>query len=526
MPARQGMSIVFSLPANGCVIMRQLCDTAAEMSMKFQVIDSLPHKTSSDCIVVGVTPDGMTANARSLNKACKGAIQKALGQGDIKGNAGESLYLYGMEGIKSPRILVLGCGNNDKRNADCWTKMMETAFSRLNGGGSKNAAIFLNDVKVRNRRFDWMLQEAARTMCNAGYLKGEMKSTFKKPSKSLGTAKFYVGRDVAVARRALSLGKAIGEGMALTRRLGDLPANVATPAYLAGQVRALGRKFDRLNVKVLNEARMKKLGMGSLLSVSAGSVEPAQLIVLEYQGGKPSAAPIALVGKGVTFDSGGISLKPGAAMDEMKYDMCGAAAVLGTLQAAASLKLPINVVGVVPVTENMPGGRATKPGDIVTSMSGKTIEILNTDAEGRLILCDALTYAQRYAPDVIIDIATLTGAVIVALGNHISAVMGNDDRLVGEITDAGNDAQDKVWQLPIDDRFQQQLESNFADMANIGGRGAGAITAACFLARYTEDVSWAHIDIAGTAWKSGGKTKGASGRPVPLLTQFLINRCS
>ncbi len=494
--------------------------------MKFQVIDTLPQKTDSDCIVVGVTPDGMATNARLLNKACKGTIQKALSQGDIKGNVGESLYLYDIQGIKSPRILLLGCGNDSKRDADRWTKIMETAFNCLNRGGSKNAAIFLNDIKIRNRKFNWMLQEATRTMCSAGYQKGELKSTFRKPSKTLGEAKFYVNRDIAAARRSLASGKAVGEGMALTKRLGDLPANIATPAYLAGQARALGRKFEQLSVKVLNEARMKKLGMGSLLSVSAGSTEPAKLIVLEYQGGKPSAAPVALVGKGVTFDTGGISLKPGASMDEMKYDMCGAAAVLGTLHAIASIKLPINVVGIIPATENMPDGSATKPGDIVTSMSGKTIEILNTDAEGRLILCDALTYAQKYGPDVIIDVATLTGAVIVALGNHISAVMGNDGRLISEIIDAGNNAQDKAWQLPIDDRFQRQLDSNFADMANIGGRGAGAITAACFLARYTEEVRWAHIDIAGTAWKRGGKNKGASGRPVPLLTQFLINRCS
>ncbi len=494
--------------------------------MKFQTINTLPYKTTADCIVVGITPDGMTANTKQLNKICKDAIQKAVDQGDIKGNVGESLYLYNMERIKSPRVLILGCGSDAKRDADCWTKIIETAFNRLNKGGSKNAAILLNDVKVKDRRFNWMLQEAARAMSNAGYQKGEMKSTFKKPSNPLTTAKFYTGKDTAPARKALSQGKAIGEGMILTRRLGDLPANVATPSYLANQARAIGRKFDNLNVKILNEAQMEKLGMGSFLSVTAGSIEPARLIVLEYKSGKPSEAPVALVGKGVTFDTGGISLKPGASMDEMKYDMCGAGSVLGTIQAIASLKLPINVVGIIPATENMPGGKATRPGDIVTSMSGKTIEILNTDAEGRLILCDALTYAQKYEPDVIIDVATLTGAVIIALGNHISAVIGNDDSLITEVINAGNDAQDKAWQLPMDDKFQRQLDSNFADMANIGGRGAGAITAACFLSRYTKDVSWAHIDIAGIAWQSGGKNKGASGRPVPLLTQFLINRCA
>ena len=494
--------------------------------MKFQAINTLPHKTTADCIVVGFTPDGLTTSARQLDKFCKGAVRKAINQGDIKGNAGEALYLYGLEGIKSPRVLLLGCGSDDKRGADCWVKMIETVFRHLNHGGSKNAAIFLSEIRVRGRRSSWLLQQAACSMSNAVYRRGELKSTFKKSSNPLTSIKFYTGKDLAAARRALSRGKAVGEGMTLTRRLGDLPANIATPSYLAGQARALGRRFESLNVRVLNEARMEKLGMGSLLSVAAGSAEPARLIVLEYQGGKPSMAPVVLVGKGVTFDTGGISLKPGAAMDEMKYDMCGAGSVLGTIQAAASLKLPINVVGIIPATENMPGGKATRPGDVVTSMSGKTIEILNTDAEGRLILCDALTYARKYKPDVIIDVATLTGAVIVALGHHIAAVMGNDDELVNAVIDAGDDALDRVWQLPMDARFQQQIDSPFADMANIGGRGAGSITAACFLSRYTEGVRWAHIDIAGTAWKSGGKNKGASGRPVPLLTQFLINRCA
>jgi leucyl aminopeptidase len=265
--------------------------------------------------------------------------------------------------------------------------------------------------------------------------------------------------------------------------------------------------------------------MGSFLSVAAGSDESAKLIVLEHKGGKKADQPVALVGKGVTFDTGGISLKPGASMDEMKYDMCGAASVLGTFSAIAALKLPINVVGVIPATENMPNGSATKPGDIVTSMSGKTIEILNTDAEGRLILCDALTYVQQYKPSAVIDIATLTGAVIIALGHHISGLISNNNKLAKEVLAAGDDAQDLAWQLPLDEKFQRQLHSNFADIANIGGRAAGTITAGCFLSRFTEDVEWAHLDIAGTAWVSGTTAKGATGRPVPLLTQFLINRC-
>ncbi len=494
--------------------------------MKYQVINSAPQSTTSDCIVVGVTPDGLTASAKQVNKACKGALQQAFKQGDIKGNAGETLYLYGLDGITANRVMLLGCGKTDKRDGKAWSKIISAACTQLNKGGSKNACFFLQDIQIKGRKLDWQLQEAARVMSNAEYQKGEMKSTFKKRSNPLTNAKFFVTSNASTARKALAAGKAIGEGMTVTRRLGDLPANIATPSFLASEARALARGTANLSVKILNEAQMGKLGMGSFLSVSAGSDEPAKMIILEYKGGKKSEAPVALVGKGVTFDTGGISLKPGASMDEMKYDMCGAGSVLGTFKAITAMKLPINVVGVIPATENMPNGHATKPGDVVTSMSGKTIEILNTDAEGRLILCDALTYVQKFKPSAVIDIATLTGAVIIALGNHISGLMGNDEKLTKEILNASNDAQDAAWELPMGEEYQRQLDSNFADIANIGGPGAGTITAGCFLSRFTEDVNWAHIDIAGTAWTSGGKAKGASGRPVPLLTQFLMNRCS
>ena len=311
-------------------------------------------------------------------------------------------------------------------------------------------------------------------------------------------------------------------GVELARTLGNLPGNICTPSYLAAQARKLGRTWETIKTSVLDEAAMKKLGMGSLLSVSRGSVEPAKLITLEYSGGKKGSKPVVLVGKGVTFDSGGISLKPGAAMDEMKFDMCGAASVLGTLQACAEMKIPLNVVGVIPTTENLPSDRATKPGDIVTSMSGLTIEVLNTDAEGRLILCDALTYCKKFKPEVVVDIATLTGACVVALGHYTAAVLSNNDELAEELLAAGQTAVDRAWQMPLWDVYQSDLDSNFADIANIGGR-AGTITAACFLSRFTRDYRWAHLDIAGVAWKSG-KAKGSTGRPVPLLTQFLLDR--
>ncbi len=320
---------------------------------------------------------------------------------------------------------------------------------------------------------------------------------------------------------SIDKGMAIASGMALTRMLGDMPSNVCTPTYLAETAQGLAKKFG-LKCEILEEADMSALGMGSLLSVSKGSIEAPKLISLSYTG-NGAAKPIVLVGKGVTFDSGGISLKPGAGMDEMKYDMCGAAGVLGTMHAVAEMKLKVNLTIVVPTVENMPAHNASKPGDVVTSMSGKTIEILNTDAEGRLILCDALTYVVKFNPEVVIDTATLTGAVIVALGKHHCGVMANDQDLADDLIAAGKTALDTAWQLPLDDEYDELLKSNFADMGNIGGREAGTVTAACFLSRFTKDYRWAHIDIAGTAWISGAK-KGATGRPVPLLTQYIMNQ--
>jgi len=324
------------------------------------------------------------------------------------------------------------------------------------------------------------------------------------------------------AERGLEQGLAVAHGVGLARDLGNRPSNVCTPAHLADQARELAKRY-RMKIQVLEREDMEKLGMGALLSVAHGSAQPPKLIVFEYRGAAKSDKPVVLVGKGITFDTGGISLKPAPEMDEMKFDMCGAASVLGTAKAVGEMKLPVNLVGIIPTTENMPGGRATKPGDVVTSMSGQTIEILNTDAEGRLILCDALSYAERFDPVAVIDIATLTGACVIALGHVASGLFANDDRLAGELLAAGNASCDRAWHMPLWEDYQEQLKSNFADFANIGGRPAGSVTAACFLARFAKKFKWAHLDIAGTAWKSG-KEKGATGRPVPLLTQFLINR--
>ncbi len=330
--------------------------------------------------------------------------------------------------------------------------------------------------------------------------------------------------DKEAANLGLKQGQAIANGIDFTKFLSDLPGNVCTPTFLAEQASKLAAGTDNLGIEILDESDMEALGMGSFLSVSRGSRQPAKLIVLNYRGGQKDEKPVVLVGKGLTFDAGGISLKPGAGMDEMKYDMCGGATVLGTIKAATEMQLDINLVGIIPSSENMPDGDANKPGDIVTSMAGLTIEILNTDAEGRLILCDALTYAKKFDPEVVIDMATLTGACLVALGRVPSGLLGNDDKLCDELITAGETACDSLWRLPIWEEYHEQLKSNFADMANIGGRDAGTITAACFLSRFTEDYRWAHLDIAGTAWRSGGSNKGATGRPVPLLSQFLINR--
>tara|TARA_B110000238_G_C16127343_1_gene439814 strand:- start:1851 stop:2948 length:1098 start_codon:yes stop_codon:yes gene_type:complete len=361
---------------------------------------------------------------------------------------------------------------------------------------------------------------------NGEYKFDQMKSI--KAEKKKGLKKFTIHLSSRSAMKkaeiAISQGIAITAGMDMARDLGNLPGNVCTPSYIAKQAKQLAKGNKQLKVEVLEEADMRKLKMGSLLSVGMGSREPAKLVSIEYKGGKAKDKPIVLVGKGVTFDTGGISLKGGAGMDEMKYDMCGAASVLGTISAIAELKLAINVVGIVPTTENMPDGLATKPGDIVTSMSGQTIEVLNTDAEGRLILCDALTYAAKFNPLYVIDIATLTGACIVALGKVPSAVLGNDETLINSLIASGKTIEDKLWELPLWDEYQEQLDSNFADIANIGGRDAGTITAACFLSRFTKKYKWAHLDIAGTAWKSGAE-KGATGRPVPLLTQFILDHC-
>ncbi|HKJ51099.1 MAG TPA: leucyl aminopeptidase [Gammaproteobacteria bacterium] len=493
--------------------------------MEFSLKHNTPEKASGACQIITVTEGRkLSASGKRVDKASKGYLREVLKRGDMDGKAGQTLLLPAVPGIAAKRVLLVGCGKDSEMDERAFGRVVGAIATSLAASGARDAEFYPADIKLKGRDLAWKVRQAALLLANSEYRFEQLKSGKKEPRKGLRKLNFNIERgQAAKARVAIEEASAISAGMSLTRDLGNLPANVCTPSYLAKQATELAKGEKRLRAKVLGEAEMKKLKMGSLLSVSAGSRQPARLIVLEYRGAPVSEPPVALVGKGVTFDTGGISLKPGAAMDEMKFDMCGAASVFGTIKAVNQLQLPINVVGIMPATENMPDGLATKPGDIVTSMSGQTIEILNTDAEGRLILCDALTYAGKYKPRSVIDIATLTGAVIVALGKVPSGIMGNDRGLIDELVGCGQQIHDRIWELPLWDDYQEQLKSNFADMANIGGRDAGTITAACFLSRFTGDYRWAHLDIAGTAWKSGDE-KGATGRPVPLLTQYILNQ--
>lgn len=496
--------------------------------MDFKIISSTIGKQRSACLVVGVHESGgLSASAKHLNKASRNSIARILKKGDIKGKSGETLLLHDVANTTAERVLLVGCGKDDELNDQQFRKIATAATAALDKIGVKESVSYLGELKVSGRDLPWKIRQMVEACCDTLYRFEEMKSkSQRRPASSLKKVSFNIAGTAnrTLCRNAVKTGLAIANGVTIAKDLGNLPGNVCTPTYLANKAKAIGKGDRKLKISVLDEKQITALKMGSFLSVTRGSRQPAKLITMNYSGGKKSDKPIVLVGKGITFDSGGVSIKPSPAMDEMKYDMCGAASVLGVMATVSELQLPINVISVVPACENMPDGDANKPGDIVTSMSGQTIEVLNTDAEGRLILCDALTYSERFKPEVIIDIATLTGACVMALGSHATGVLGNDDDLVDDLLKAGNNSNDRGWQLPMWDEYDAQLKSNFADMGNIGGREAGTITAACFLSRFTKKQRWAHLDIAGTAWHSGAK-KGGSGRPVPLLTQFILDRC-
>lgn len=464
----------------------------------------------------------LATRLKQLDKYLGGTLSRTITNGDFLSSIGSTCWLPGTQGIH--RVLLVGCGSMNQRTVVSDKKIAEALARTLVSSNAKDAIVWTEGLSPKAAQPERLLEQIALHLTLSHYQYSQTLNHRKKSVRALRRVSVTPTNlcTPATAKRALDAGSATGRGANFTRELVNLPGNICTPRYLAGEARKLAKQHASLSVSVLDERKMADLGMHSLLSVGNGSEQPSRLITLKYQGASAKTRPYCLVGKGITFDTGGISLKPGAKMDEMKFDMGGAASVFGAIHAAALLKLPINIVGVVAAAENMPSGTATKPGDVITSLSGKTIEILNTDAEGRLVLCDALTYVSRFSPEEVIDIATLTGAIIVALGHEATGIFSNDDHLADSLLAAGSRAHDRGWRFPIWEEYHRQLESPFADLANIGTGGAGSITAACFLAEFAEDYKWAHLDIAGTAFRSS--PKGATGRPVPMLVDYLRER--
>ncbi len=493
--------------------------------MEFSTKSVSPEKAKTACIVVGVYESSkLSASAAALDKASKQHLGAILKRGDMKGKAGSTLLLHHVPGVAAERVLLLGLGKEAHLSDKAYREAIRAALRAIAHTGSADATLCLLEIGVKGRDAAWKAEHIALISGECTYRFEDFKGTPDRQQAKLKHIALAVNGkgEQTAADAGLHAGEAMAEGIAFAKDLGNTPPNVCTPAFLADAAKKMG-KAHGIKVDVLEQKDCEKLGMGSFLSVSKGSRNPPKFIIMQHSGGKKGDKPAVLVGKGITFDTGGISIKPAPDMDEMKYDMSGAGSVLGTMKAIALMKLPLNVVALVPTCENMPDGAATRPGDIVKSMSGQTIEILNTDAEGRLILCDALTYAERYQPSAVVDVATLTGACVVALGTVASGMYSNKEALAQEMIKAGETAHDRVWHMPLWDDYQEQLRSNFADMANIGGRPAGSVTAACFLARFAKKFDWAHLDVAGTAYKSG-REKGSTGRPVGLLCHFLMER--
>ncbi|ANI17076.1 MULTISPECIES: leucyl aminopeptidase [Pseudomonas] len=493
--------------------------------MEFLVKSVSPQTLKTATLVLAVGEGRKLGTvAQAVDAASGGAIAALLKRGDLAGKVGQTLLLQALPNLKAERVLLVGAGKERELSDRQYRKLVSSVLASLKSLGGGDAVLALGDLAVKGRDAHGKARLLVETLADGLYVFDRFKSQKADAPKLKKITLLADKADAPAVEQGARQAQAIANGMALTRDLGNLPPNLCHPSFLADEAKALAKAHKNLKVEVLDEKKLRELGMGAFLAVAQGSEQPPRLIVLQYNGGKKDEAPYALVGKGITFDTGGISLKPGLGMDEMKFDMCGAASVFGTFRAVLELQLPINLVGLLACAENMPSGRATRPGDIVTTMSGQTVEILNTDAEGRLVLCDTLTYAERFKPQAVVDIATLTGACIVALGANTSGLMGNNDALVRQLLKAGEHADDRAWQLPLFDEYQEQLDSPFADIANIGGPKAGTITAGCFLSRFAKKYHWAHLDIAGTAWISGGKDKGATGRPVPLLTQYLLDR--
>jgi leucyl aminopeptidase len=497
-----------------------------EIIMEFSVKSGSPEKQRSACIVVGVyEPRRLSPVAEQLDEISEGYISSLLRRGDLEGKAGQMLLLHHVPNVLSERVLLVGCGKERELDERQYKQIIAKTIQTLNETGSMEAVCYLSDLHVKGRDVYWKIRQAVEATQESLYTFLQLKTKKGEPRRPLRKIVFNVPtrKELPVGERAMEHGLAIAKGVSLARDVANMPPNICDPAYLWEQAQKLDAEYDSLSVEVVGEAQMEELKMNSYLAVGRGSEKESMMSIIHHKGGKPDEAPIVLVGKGLTFDSGGISLKPGEAMDEMKYDMCGAASVVGVMQTVAELNLPLNIIGVLAGCENMPDGKAYRPGDVLTTMSGQTVEVLNTDAEGRLVLCDALTYVERFMPDTVIDIATLTGACVIALGKHATGVMSSHNPLAHELVNASEQSSDKAWRLPLWDEYQEQIESPFADFSNLGGRPAGTITAACFLSRFTKKYTWAHLDIAGTSWVSG-KNKGATGRPVPMLSQFLFNR--
>lgn len=496
--------------------------------MEFSVKSGSPEKQRSACVVVGVFETRrLSPVAEQLDKISEGYISALLRRGELEGKPGQTLLLHQAPNVLSERILLIGCGKERELDEHQYKQMIQKTINTLNETGSMEAVCFLTELHVKGRNTYWKVRLAVEMAQETLYSFTQLKTSKNEPRRPLRKMVFNLSgrRELTSGERAIQHGLAIASGIRTAKDLGNMPPNICNAAYLASQARQLADLYSQnITTRVIGEQEMKELGMHAWLAVGQGSGNESLMSVIQYRGNPvENAPPIVLIGKGLTFDSGGISIKPAESMDEMKYDMCGAAAVHGVMRIVAELQLPLNVTGILAGCENMPGGRAYRPGDVLTTLSGQTVEVLNTDAEGRLVLCDALTYAERFAPEVVIDVATLTGACVIALGHHITGLMANHNPLAHELMSASEQTGDRAWRLPLSEEYQEQLDSNFADMANVGGRPGGAIVAGCFLSRFARKYHWAHLDIAGTAWRSG-KKKGATGRPVAMLAQFLLNR--
>ncbi|WWP01681.1 MAG: leucyl aminopeptidase [Candidatus Dasytiphilus stammeri] len=498
--------------------------------MEFIVKSGNLETQRSACLIVGIFETSkLSSIAEKIDKISNGYISALLQRGELQGKIGQTLTLYHVPNILSERVLLIGCGKEHQLDERQFDNIIYQTIIAIKHTASTEAVCLLSELQVKKRNIYWKIRQTVEMISKALYCFNQLKSNPKLEKCYLHKIIFYVTSeyDINLGELAIQHSLAIAAGIKITKDLSNLPANICNAAYMVSQADKLASQYENMSTLVVNELKMKELGMNAYLAAGQGSSNESMMSVIEYKAHPhPDSKPIVLIGKGLTFDSGGINLKPTNAMDEMKYDMCGAASVYGVMSVIADLQLPLNVIGIIAGCENMPGGRALHPGDILTTMSGKTVEVLNTDAEGRLVLCDVLTYVEKFNPDTVIDIATLTGACVIALGHHMSGLVSNNNSLAKELLKASEQSRDRVWLLPLTEEYQEQLTSNFADIANIGSydSSGGAITAAVFLAQFTNKYHWAHLDIAGTAWITSNQNKGATGRPVALLSQFMLNR--